>query len=606
LVKLSHLIHNIAAVLLFFNVSFAQNEIEVEASVSRSNLSLNERFTYRVEVRGESQLSLPDVEISDFNDFQIVGGPSQSTNFSFINGEISSSATYSWILEPRREGSFIIEPALLKQRGKTYKSESISISVSASGSGKKPTTLKELKKKGARREPTYLVASLDKDKIYKGEQVTVTYRIYTKVRLVNFNTPSPPDAIGFWVEEIPQPSKPLVEEEIIDGVRYSTAIVGRFALFPTRSGELELAPLPLDFKERVRRRRSNSIFDDFFDDPFLGRFATRRVLSNSLKINVLPLPEEGKPEDFSGAVGEFKIAAEIVESEAKVNDAITLRVNISGIGNIKSTRAPEIEFPDGVEIFEPEITQQSSVKRGRIYGEKDFEYVLILRKVGRLELNRIEMTYFNPKSNKYEISRSKPIRIDVEEGDRSIVAVNPGLTREEVAIISSDIRFIKRDTPEFTARDGKLLNTGWLIFWGVSPMFALAGAFLFRRHRDKMSTNIAYQRRRRVSVESRKRLKRAKEAMREGNVKTFHNEVSKVLLGAAADKLNLPFANVNVNEVADILKKRGADESIIAEFHTLISSCQQVVYSPEIVELDNMDSTYSRAVKSLDNLLKVL
>lgn len=602
---LRQLIYTILVVLIFFDVSIAQNEIEMEASVSRSDLSLKERFTYKLEIRGERQLNLPDVEVSEFNDFYIVGGPSQSTNFSYFNGEISSSATYTWVLEPKKNGSFKIEAATLRYRGMTYKSESISINVSSSRGRKNPITAQGLNQKGGKKKSTFLVASIDKDKVYKGEQVTVTYRIYTRVRLVNFNTPSPPEAIGFWVEEIPQPAKPLVEEEIIDGVRYSTAVVGRFALFPTRSGKLELAELPLDFKERVKRRRSNSIFDDFFDDPF-GRFVNKRVLSNSLKINVLPLPEKGKPEDFSGAVGDFKITAEIVESEAEVNDAITLRVKISGAGNIKSTRAPVIEFPDGVEIFEPEINQQSSVKRGRIYGEKNYEYVLILRKAGQMELNRIELTYFNPKKNKYEVSRSKPIIIDVEEGDRSFVAVNPGLTREEVAIISSDIRFIKRETSEFSKRNEKILDTGWLLFWGVSPMFALAGAFLFRRHHDQMSTNVAYQRRRRVSGESRKRLKKAKEALEAGNLKSFHNEVSKVLLGAAADKLNLPFANINVAEIEDVLKKRGADETSIAEFNTLIALCRKAVYSPENIELYNMDTTYDRAVKSLDNLLKVL
>ena len=480
---LRQLIYSILIIMIFFNVSFAQNEIEMEASVSRSDLILKERFTYKLEIRGERQLSLPDFEISDFTDFYIVGGPSQSTNFSYYNGEISSSATYTWVLEPKKNGSFKIEAATLIYKGKTYSSEAISLNVSASVARNNPKTTRAPNQSGRKKESTYLVASIDKDRVYKGEQVTVTYRIYTRVRLVNFNTPSPPEAIGFWVEEIPQPAKPVVEEEVIDGIRYSTAVVGRFALFPTRSGNLELGALPLDFKERVKRRRSNRIFDDFFDDPF-GRFVTKRVLSNSLKINVLPLPAKGKPEDFSGAVGDFKITAEIMESEAEVNDAITLRVKISGVGNIKSTRAPLIEFPDGVEIFEPEITQQSSVKRGRIYGEKNFEYVLILRKAGQLELNRIELTYFNPKSNKYELSKSRPIIIDVEEGDNSFVAVNPGLTREEVAILSSDIRFIKRETPEFSKRGDKVLDPGWLIFWGVSPMFALAGAFLFRRHRD--------------------------------------------------------------------------------------------------------------------------
>ena len=302
------------------------------------------------------------------------------------------------MLAPKKEGLFIIKPASIEYRGKLYKSDSIKINVTKTGRTD-PITSKSSKRPGINGEvSTFLVAKSDKEKIYKGEQVTVTYRIYIKVKLVNFNTPSLPEAIGFWIEEIPQPNQLLVEEEVVDGVRYTTAIVAKFALFPTRSGELTLDPLPLDYKERVRRRRRNSIFDDFFEGSFLGGFKNRRVISNELKIEVLPLPDRGKPADFSGAVGQFDLSAEIVEQDAKVNDAITLRVKISGEGNIKYVKLPNINFPDEVEVFEPEISQESLIKRGRISGVKKFEYVLIPRKSGRIEVGRISLSSFDPKS----------------------------------------------------------------------------------------------------------------------------------------------------------------------------------------------------------------
>ena len=182
---LRQLIYSTLIIMIFFNVSFAQNEIEMEASVSRSDLSLKERFTYKLEIRGERQLSLPDVEISDFTDFYIVGGPSKSTNFSYYNGEISSSANFAWVLEPKKNGSFKIEAATLIYKGKTYRSEAISLNVSASVARNNPKTARAPNQSGRKKESTYLVASIDKDKVYKGEQVTVTYRIYTRVRLRN-------------------------------------------------------------------------------------------------------------------------------------------------------------------------------------------------------------------------------------------------------------------------------------------------------------------------------------------------------------------------------------------------------------------------------------
>ena len=596
----------LAAMTLSFSYLYAQSGIEIEASVSKNRMSLQDRFSYRVEIRGESRGTLPEVQLPDFNDFYIAGGPNQSTNFQFINGEISSSVIYSWELVPRRSGSFKIQPATAEYRGKTYATKEINITVYAQGNSSVQGTTEKSGKSSGTSEPTFLLASVDKEKVYKGEQVTVTYRIYTKVRLVNFNTPSPPAAVGFWVEEIPQPSQPIVEEEVVDGTRYSTAVVAKFALFPTRSGELHLDRIAIDYKERVRRRRSNSIFDDFFDDPFFGRYANKRVVSNDLSIEVLPLPEKGKPDDFRGAVGDYKLSAEIVESEAKVNDAVTLRVRLSGSGNIKTVKAPEIDFPDAVEVFEPEIKQKSSIKRGRVTGEKTFEYVLILRREGVLDIGRIGISYFNPESGSYESSLSDRVRFEVEEGDRSIVAVSPGLSREEVAILSRDIHFIKRDLPELVKRDSRGYLSAWLIVWGVSPMFGLAGAFLLRRHLDQMNTNVAYQRRRRASSESRKKLKAAKGEMESENAKGFYFELGRALLGAAADRMNLPAARVTAEEIVRALKERGADEKDTDEFLKIISLCREAVYSPEQVEESRMEEIYTAAERSLDKLLKVL
>lgn len=603
---LRYKIYILLIILFAWTTLLAQKDIRLEATVTKQDMSLYDRFTYKLAIYGETQINVKDLEISNFGDFNIVGGPSQSTSFQFVNGRISSSATFSWVLAPIKEGSFIIKPASIEYRGKIYKSEPIKINVTKTG-GSNPITSKDSKRSGIRGGvATFLVATADKDKIYKGEQVSVTYRIYTKVKLVNFNTPSMPEAIGFWIEEIPQPNQPLVEVEVVDGVRYTTAVVAKFALFPTRSGELTLDPLPLEYKERVNRRRRNSIFDDFFDDSFLGGFVNRRVVSNELKIEVLPLPDRGKPADFSGAVGQFELSAEIVESGAKVNDAITLRVKISGTGNIKYVKLPNIKFPDEVEVFEPEISQESSIKRGRIRGEKNFGYVLIPRKSGIIELGRISLSYFDPTSKGYKITRSKPIQIEVGEGDRSTLTSTPGLSREEVAILSSDIRFIKRELPEFRVINSKLYQSGWMVFWGVTPLFALSGAFLFRKHLDQMSTNVAYQRRRRASSESKKRLKRAKSAMEAEDSKEFHSEINKALLGAAADRLNLSVASVSAEEVIERLKEKGKNEEIAAEFSSVIRNCEMAIYSPEVSSSVSMEDTYNEATGLLDNLLKVL
>ncbi|MCH8272575.1 MAG: protein BatD [Candidatus Marinimicrobia bacterium] len=601
-----HKLYVLLIILFAWTTLSAQKNIRLEATVSKQDMALYDRFTYKLAIYGETRINVKNLEISNFGDFDIVGGPSQSTSFQFINGETSSSATYSWVLAPKKEGSFIIKAASIEYRGEIYKSDPIKINVTKTGRSNPITS------KGSKRSvinggvSTFLIASADKDQVYKGEQVSVVYRIYTKVKLVNFNTPSMPDAAGFWIEEIPQPSQPLVEVEIVDGVRYTTAIVAKFALFPTRSGELTLDPLPLDYKERVKRGRRNSIFDDFFDDTFLGGFANRRVVSNELKIEVLPLPDRGKPADFSGAVGQFNLTAEIVEPGAKVNDAITLRVKVSGTGNIKYVKLPDINFPEEVEVFEPEISQKSSIKRGRISGEKKFGYVLIPRKSGLIELGRISLSYFDPKSKGYKTTRSKPIQIEVGEQDRSTLTSTPGLSREEVAILSSDIRFIKRELPEFRVINSKLYQSGWMIFWGVTPLFALSGAFLFRKHLDQMSTNVAYQRRRRASSESKKRLKRAKSAMGAQDSKEFHSEISKALLGAAADRLNLSVASVSAEEILEKLKETGKNEEIADEFSSVLRNCEMAIYSPEGSLSVSMEEIYAEATGLLDNLLKVL
>ena len=355
-------------------------------------------------------------------------------------------------------------------------------------------------------------------------------------------------------------------------------MIRRVALFPTQSGQLTIDPLTVICDVEIPSRGRSWLFDDFFSDPFSRRRATRDVTSQPVEVTVLPLPAEGKPPMYSGAVGSYKISARVDAAEVTANDAITYSIKIEGTGNIKGITLPNMNFPPEVDVFDPEISQRVRTTRGIRGGFIKYDFVLIPRKEGRITLEPVAFSYFDPKAERYRTIATKAIGLEVARGEESPIASASGLSKEEIALLSSDVRFIKRADLSLRKAGSRFYASGWAIVWAVSPLFMLAGAVWYRAYEEKLSKNVAYSRRRRAASTARRRLRRATGEV--GDDPEFWSTLAKAVTGYVADRLNLPEAIASPEEIRAALKGHGVPSEIIERCGNFLDACDLQRFSP--------------------------
>ena len=309
-------------ILIFPQILLSAN-VTLQATVDRNQVVLNERFLYTLEVSGEST-SLPKPNIPAFDGFSILSGPNTSTNIQFINGAMSSSNTYAFHLMPQKVGKFKIAPASIEIDGEIISSNSIDITVvkAAVDKNKKDQPIQNVKDKDVLGENLFLKTIVDKKSVFQNEQLLVKYNLYFRLSVRSYNVEKIPANPGFWMEEFKLPSQPLIGKEIINGVTYQVATLRKVALFPTQTGELTIEPMIISVDALVKKnRRSRSIFDNFFDDPF-GQTVKKTLNSDRVSISVKPLPVSNRPSDFQGVVGNYRMSVNSDKTELKANEAV--------------------------------------------------------------------------------------------------------------------------------------------------------------------------------------------------------------------------------------------------------------------------------------------
>ena len=352
------LLYSLFHILSASQLNFAQ---EFTASVKETNVADNERFQISFTFSGKSINNLSKFTPPTFENFLILSGPNQSTSIQIINGAQSASLTYSFVIQPKSVGSFTIGPASIEQAGITYKTQPIRITVVKGANKPKQQQGDDNQISEAEiAKNLYIRAIVDKTQAYKGEQVTVTYKLYTRLSIASqMGVNKLPQYQGFWAEELETSGNINFTTEVIEGKQFRVGVLKRVALFPTQTGSLEVTPFELTVPVQIEKQRSGkSIWDDFFGDPF-GRSEIYEfnAKSNVVKIDVLPLPD-GQPTSFKGAVGEYIFEAKLNNFTVKSNEPLTLSINISGAGNIKLIDMPEINLPNGFEKYEPKIAEQ--------------------------------------------------------------------------------------------------------------------------------------------------------------------------------------------------------------------------------------------------------
>lgn len=595
--------------LLFLAGLAAAEDIAFEASVDKSPVGLGDQFTLSLTLRNAGMSGGRNLQPPDLGKFHLMSGPSQSTNMQIINGVVSSAVTYSYVLQPKEMGKFTIGSASIEAEGKTYKTAPVSLEVVKGTPRQRQQTNVPPDVSGQIGDNLFLRAVVDRSRVMQGEQINLIYKLYTRVSIANYGIEKNPPMTGFWSEDVELPKNIQLTTEVVNGKQYRVGAIRRMALFPTQSGTLEISPLELTTTVHIQPR-SPDPFDAFFRDPF-GQTINYKVRSEAVKISVAPLPV-GAPAGFKGAVGRFTMRTTVDKEKAKTNDPISLKIAVSGTGNIKLLESPEVEIPNDFEQYTPKVTDAISKQRDRISGTKTFEYLMIPRFPGQKVIRPVKFVYFDLDRKEYVVLRSQQIDLAIEQGPAGSVPLAAAGSRQDIRMLSQDIRFIKVTNLGLT-RAGEYVHTSpMFILLLVLPVLGFAGAFVFARQRQaEMRDEVGYRTRRAVRV-AQKGLRHAEHLLPSDAAASstrnleFHTEVSCAVYAYLRDKLNIQQAEMSIEGAVAELHKRSVPQELTAALKELLDYCEMARYAPATLGASAMQQTYDTAKKLIVGLERTL
>lgn len=580
------------------------------ASADKTTVGEFESFQVYFEFSGGDINKAEDFRPPNFEGFRVLGGPNQSTSMQIINGKVSGSLTYSYVLRPKKKGDFTIAPASILYEGKRHVTKPLVIKVVQ---GRSPQQSQRSQSSGGLSEAEiaknlFLKAIPSKMRVMQGEQLTLTYKLYTKLNISSPSISKLPVYQGFWAEEIELPRNISFQIEMYNGERFRVATLKEVALFPTKSGSLEITPFELNVPVLIRKRKtSRSLFDDFFNDPFFGRTETYQFLarSNALKIKVDPLPVTNVPASFKGAVGEFSMKAYLDKNKVKINEPVSLKLQLSGKGNIKLVNMPELKLPRGFEQYDPKISESLSTS-GVISGTKSVEYLIVPRIPGKKEIPAFEFSYYSLKDKRYKTLKAGPFELEIE-GDASAMQMSSGgnFSKEDVRLLNEDIRFIKTNLNLM-----RITNTrrfpNWFFVAVILPAIIFFTLVIWKRRTDKLRGNIRLMRSQKAEKIARKRLKAAKKALDQKDSHLFYEEITKALQGYLEDKLFIQTSEFTIDKAAEVLSASGVDEKLIGQIREIFDKCEFARFAPsknESAEADLFNFTMD-TITELESSIK--
>ena len=569
-----------AGMFLFLLIASGAFSQKLTASVNRNPVGLNEQFQLSFELNGNGS----NFRAPALTDFMVLSGPNQSTSMQFINGSMSQSVTFSYILQPKSEGTFRIEPATIESGGKVILSNMIALTVTkGSGQGAQPGGQNQGDKTNISSKNIFFRVSVDKTNVYRGEAIVATYKLYTNVQVINYGINKVPSFNGFWSQDIQMPQQlSLDKTEVINGVTYRVGEIKKVVLFPQQSGTLTLEPMEGECIARIQVKRNKTggpfdIFNDpFFNDPFSGFGGIRdvkfAVKSDPVRITVRELPPNAPP-SFNGAVGRYTFDGTIDKTRLRANDAVSLKLKINGKGNIKLAEAPEFELSPDIEKYDPEISDNISVNERGATGSRTFEYLLIPRHQGQYEIGPVSFSYFDLDKKSYVTLSTKQFKLDVERGAEGSVATSVS-GKADFQVLGRDIRFIKTGVPEFKNADNDFY--GSLFFWMLVtlPFAGFGGMMWYRKHQEIANADVAMVKSRRATRMARKRLETANGLLKAGNHAGFYDETHKGIWGYISDKLRIPVALLTRDTTVEALSKGGVSETTKASLLSILDYCE--------------------------------
>lgn len=553
-------------------VMSAPNAVEIGKQF-RLSFTINERGT---------NLKLPD--LSNFN---VLMGPStgQSTSISTINGRTTQETSYSYtyILQSKTEGTFEIRPASIEVNGKVFESNSLSIQVvktqakpaQPQSGGEQTQGSPQNVELGS--DNLFVRVEMSKKNVFRGEQIISTVKLYVNpnIPIAGFDEVNLPAYEGFFTQDVDIPQQINFTREVYNDKIYQVGVLKKTILFPQQNGNLTIKPFNLSLlvQQQVKQR---SFFDDFFNS---FRTVKAAITSQPVTVTVKDLPPS--PASFMGGVGNFNISSEISSENATTNDAVTLKVTISGSGNIRLIKSPELKLPSDFEVYDPRATDNVKASGNGTSGTKTIEYLFQPRFEGDYTIPGIPFTYFNPSTGAYETKTTKEYVLHVEKGSQEQSAtVISSMRKQNVQLIGKDIRFIKQGNAGLKQKGYSLFGTTefYLIYIISAVLFLIL--FLIYRKKAKENANIALMRNKKANRVAQKRLKAAAAFMKQNNNEAFHDSILKAFWGYFSDKLGIPVADLNRDTAVSGLQNKNVEQAIIDDFVAVVDQCEFARYAP--------------------------
>ena len=611
----------IAFFALSCNQLFGQAKFSINAP---SSVPVNQNFQLNITLENANGNPKPP----SFNDFQVLQGPSSSTNMSFVNGTVTQSVTWSYILRPKQEGTFKIGKASVVVSGVTMESNELTINVTKAAAQPQQSQRQRnpfdpfddpfFQQQQQQQEPeapagdvakqikddVFLRLEISKSSVYEGEMLTATYKLYFRQNIEPPRIDKAPAFEGFWSQEVELDPKRRPTAQTYNGKQYNVVDLFKYNLYPQHSGNLKLPVAEAEVVAQVQvRSRSRNIFDDFFNGGRVQQIPLS-LKSESATVSVKALPENGKPADFTGAVGKFNFETSVSSKEGKTDDPITYTVKISGTGNLKLIESPTLKLPPAFEVYDPKTKENITNGAGGLSGSKQYDYLIIPRQPGDYKIDSRSFSYFDPTSAKYVTINSPEyaLKITGAPSKNLNTGASASVSKQDVSVLGQDIRYIKTTTPAFNKADSPFFGSMGFVGMYSAPFLLFLGLIALRRRNDTMAADVVGTKRRRAIKLAKKRLSVADKHLKTDDKKAFYDEVSRATWGYLGDKLNIDMAELSKDNVEEKLQARAVKPETVAKLKALINTCELALYAPVSDEHTEMKKNYDAAMNLIADL----
>ena len=570
-----------------------------------SHVAVGEQFrlTYTVNTQNVSDFRAGNIP----DELEVLIGPNRSmqSSYQMINGHTSSSSsiTYTYIVSATKNGTFTIPPAHVVVDGKSIASNALTIKVSGSAQSYSGSARQRQNEDDGIRDAgnqisgsdLFIKVSANKKRVHEQEPILLTYKVYTLVGLTSLRGDMP-DLKSFYTQEVDLPQQKSFSIETLNGRPYKTTTWSQYVMFPQTTGKLEIPSITFEGIV-VQQNRNIDPFEAFFNGGSGYVEVKKKIQAPGIEIQVDPLPE--RPANFSGGVGKFTVSAQLDKTETKANDPVSMRIIVSGTGNLKLMKQPVVNLPNDFDKYEPKVTDKSKLTTNGIEGSMVYDILIVPRHQGKYEIPPVELTYFDTSENAYKTVKSESFTLDVAKGSGA-GAVND-FSGQDLQELNKDIRYIKTGpTNQHSLDDFFFGSSGYWIALGLLAL-VFVSLFIIFRQRAIDNANVTRARGKKANKVATRRLKKASKLMTDNKPGEFYDEVLRALWGYVGDKLNIPVEQLSHDNISLRLSERHVDETVIGQFIGALDECEFERYAPGDPK-GNMNKVYDKAMTAIEKI----